>query len=240
MLVQPLYGGNVGSTARAMSNFGLRELFLVRPQYTGQLEARKMAMGGKAVLEAAETFATVEDAVSGCTQVIACTARPRRWKAWKAMGPDAAGQLLAERGAEGEGTALLFGAEDSGLDNKALALATHLCHIPTSREVSSLNLSQAVLLLAWEWGKAHGALYQRPHRNRKRGTPPSEQIHGTVEQVAGLLDRIAFFKGRNRDQALATVQQILVRGEMTDTEVHFLRGVLRKLKWHVDHGDRLP
>tara|TARA_Y100001968_G_C19309090_1_gene693187 strand:- start:291 stop:962 length:672 start_codon:yes stop_codon:yes gene_type:complete len=222
-----------------MSNMGLSDLRLVNPRYDDNFEASKMAMGGRQVLEQAQRSASLEEALSDCAAVIACTARPRRWKAWDCLDPSGSAELLAEYGRQNRPTALLFGTEDKGLDNEDLAWATHLCHIPTSAEVSSLNLSQAVLLLSWEWAQAHGRLRRRPSRNRSRPGAELGQVNGLTDQVGTLLDRIDFFTGKNRSQGLATVRQALLRGDITETEVHFLRGVVRKLSWYVDHGPRL-
>jgi tRNA (cytidine32/uridine32-2'-O)-methyltransferase len=197
-----------------------------------------MAKGANRIREQARTLDTVAEAIGDCTTVIACTARPRKWKAWALLDPDETAKLLVERGQEGERTALLFGSEDCGLAQEDLALATHICHIPTGPEHSSLNLSQAVLLLCWEYAKATGELKRRPYRTRRRGAPTMDQVGGAADQVGALLDRIDFFRGRNRDQNLATVRQALLRGEMTETEIHFLRGVVNKLRWYVDHGAR--
>ncbi len=218
---------------------GLHDLRLVAPIFESQFEAEKMAMGGRAVLDAAQRSEDFPTALSDCTVVVACTARPRKWKAWKCLGPEAAADLLAERGGAGEPTALMFGSEDSGLGNEDLAWATHLCHIPTSASVSSLNLSQAVLLLSWEWARAHGKLGRRTIRNRSRHPAELGLVNGFTDQAGELLDRIGFFTGKNREKSLATLRQALLRGDVTDTEVHFLRGVVRKLQWYVDHGARL-
>ena len=218
---------------------GLRDLRLVDARYQGKFEAEKMAMGGREVLAAAQHSEGFKDALGECRVVVACTARPRKWKAWKCLDPTQTAALLVEHGDQGQATALMFGTEDKGLDNEDLDWATHLCHIPTSAEVSSLNLSQAVLLLSWEWAQAHGKLKRRPIRNRPRGDADIAQVNGLTEQVGGLLDRIDFFTGKNRTKALATLRQALVRGDVTETEVHFLRGLVRKLRWHVDHGPRL-
>lgn len=239
VLHRPLYGGNVGSSARAMTNMGLAELVLSQPRFENQLEAEMMATGSaREVLDGSRRVDDLGAAVEGCTVVVACTARPRRWKAWACLGPGEAAALLVERGALGEPTAFLFGTEDSGLAQEDLAWATHLCHIPTAPEHSSLNLSQAVLLLAWEWAQARGAIRARPRRRRRRGAAEIGQVRGAAAQAGALLDRIGFWTGRNREQGEATLQQALLRGEMTETEIHFLRGVIGKLGWHLDFGER--
>lgn len=239
VLVRTQHGGNVGASARAMANMGLSELVLVAPQMRREREALAMACGASGILERARTCTTLAEAVSDCTTVVACTARPRRWKAWKLLGPAEVGTLLMERGSAGEATALLFGAEDRGLLQSELEHASHICHIPTGQEQSSLNLSQAVLLLCWEYAKARGDLRCRPGPSRRRQAPGMDQVCGAADQIGCLLDRIDFFRGRNRDQSLATIRQVLLRGEMTETEVHFLRGVVGKLRWYVDHGPRV-
>ncbi len=239
MLNRPLYGGNVGSCARAMANFGLRDLRLVAPEFTDEHELRMMAVSsGRPIVDALQRHEALGDAVGDCTVVVACTARPRRWKAWPILSPDESASLLAERAAGGEITATLFGSEDSGLSETDLRWATHLCHIPTTSEASSLNLSQAVLLLAWEWGRAEGSLKRRPHKNKRRPPADLEQVQGAAEQIAALMDRVDFFRGKSRDQGLATLRQALLRGSLTNVEVHYLRGVINKLRWYVDHGPR--
>ena len=238
VLVRPLYGGNVGQAARAMANTGLEELALVEPEFKEDTELLRMAKGSSNILDRMTRPASVREAVADCSLVIACSARPRRWKAWKVLPPEAAAALLLERSDQGDSTAILFGSEDNGLSQEDLEMATHLCHIPTGPEHSSLNLGQAVLLMGWEWAKARGELRRRDARTRKRSPAPMGQVDGAIDQIAELLDRIDFFRGRNRPQGLATLRQTLIRGEITDTEVHYLRGVVNKLRWYVDHGAR--
>ncbi|MCO4773315.1 MAG: hypothetical protein KDA24_24990 [Deltaproteobacteria bacterium] len=246
VLVRPKYAGNIGASARAMGNMGLSDLRLVRPsadeEWVGSesLDAWSMAASGRAILERAQIHDSLAEAVEGCTTVIACTARPRRWKAWTVLGPSESADLLAERSAEGDAVAYLFGQEDHGLSTEDLALATHLCNIPTGGEVSSLNLAQAVLLLGWEWGRAASALKRRPtKRAGRRGRAKAEQITGLAEQTGDLMARIAFFKRRPRDQTMVMLRQALTRGDLTDVEVHFLRGVVRKVRWHLENPGHL-
>jgi len=222
-----------------MANTGLNELVLVKPQFKSDTELRRMAKGAASIIGSMRRLDTLSEALSDCNLVIACSARPRRWKAWKTVHPEEAASILLERQAEGGKAAILFGAEDSGLFQEELDFATHLCHIPTGPEHSSLNLAQAVLLLGWEWGKARGNLKRRPIRNRKRESAPMGQINGAIDQLAELLERVDFFRGKNKPQGLATLRQTLIRGEMTDTEIHYLRGVIAKLRWYVDHGEVL-
>lgn len=246
VLVRPKYAGNIGASARAMGNMGLRDLRLVAPEQEDEwvspdsLDAWAMAASGRAILEGAQVHGSLAEAVEGCTTVVACTARPRRWRAWTVLGPGESATLLADRIGEGDEVAIVFGPEDHGLSTDDLALATHLCNIPTGGEVSSLNLAQAVLLLGWEWGKAAESLRRRPtKRSGKRARAGAEQITGLAEQTGDLLARIDFFRRRPRDQTMVLLRQALTRGDLTDVEVHFLRGVVRKVRWHLENPGHL-
>ncbi len=223
-----------------MANFGLTDLRLVRgtePYDHG--EAHNMAAGARDLLASASWVGSVAEAVEGATVVMACTARPRRWKTWEVVDPRPAATLLAERAGEGEATVLLFGQEDHGLSREDLAHATHLCSIPTSGSHSSLNLSQAVLLLGWEWAQA-GTTPQRRETWREDGAKRAtiDQLNQAVEQAGVLLDQIDFFRRRLRPQTLAMLRHALVNTDLKERDVQFLRGVLNKLRWSMDHRPR--
>ena len=240
VLVRPKYGGNVGSTARAMANFGLTDLRVVRgtEPYDAR-EAHNMASGARELLGAATWVDSIEEAVAGTTIVVACTARPRRWKTWDVLDPRPACELLAARTAEDEQTALLFGPEDHGLAQEDLAWATHLCSIPTAGPHSSLNLAQAVLLLGWEWAQAGAAPKRRPSpRGGRSKRATIDQLNRAVEQTGDLLESIEFFRRRARPQTMAMLRHALVDTDIRERDVQFLRGVINKLQWWVAHGPR--
>jgi TrmH family RNA methyltransferase len=225
-----------------MLNMGLDDLRVVAPRYPDPEQARALAHGAERVLDGARTTGTLQEALDGCTTAVACTARPRRWRAWEILDPGAAAALLARRAEEADcEQALVFGPEDNGLDNDELALATHLCHIPTHTEQSSLNLAQAVMVMAWEVGKARGGVDRRTTvRTRPRRRPRVVEVDGATTQIAGLLDRISFFLGKNRDQVLATVRQSLLRTEVTELELAAIRGAVRQMSWILDHPGWKP
>ena len=240
VLVRPKYGGNIGATARAMVNFGLTDLRVVRGPETPDLEeAHKMAPGGRGLLDDATWVDTTADAVVGVTTVVACTARPRRWKSWAVLDPRPACELLVERASEGEGTCFLFGQEDHGLAQEDLAHATHLCSIPTAGTHSSLNLSQAVLLMGWEWAQAGGRPRRRPvPRGGRVPRATIDELNSAVDQTGELLAAIDFFRRRRREQTLAQLRHTLVEANLTLADVHFLRGLVNKLHWWVTQGPR--
>ncbi|WP_137786874.1 RNA methyltransferase, partial [Sphingomonas sp. 3P27F8] len=150
VLVRPQLAENIGKAARAMLNFGLTEMRLVSPRdgWPNPL-AGPAASGADIVLEQARVFESVADAVADCAHVYATTVR-KRGVTKPVRTPEAA--ALAIRSA-GERSAILFGPERSGLETDDVALARTILTVPINPEFGSLNLAQAVILIAYEWSK---------------------------------------------------------------------------------------
>ncbi len=233
VLVRPQHEGNVGATARAMLNMGLTDLWLVSPRIERADPVRWMAHGAEVVLEEMRTVDTLAEALEGTVTAVATTARRRRWRTWPLLDPGEAGSLLAGTTADAP-AALVFGPEDKGLSNDDLTLCTHIARVATDPAHTSLNLAQAVLLMAYEV-RRHAAA---PRPRRQRVPADASQIDGTLEQLMGVLDRVGFFRGRNPTQVLTTARQILTRTSLTREEIGFLRGSLRKLAWSLDHPEK--
>ena len=253
VLVNPLFPGNVGATARAMKNMGLRRLILVAPPAFDMERARWMAGGGKDVLANARFVETVEEALEGCQLAVGCTARTRRWN-WPVVTPTE----LAERAFQEAGpTAILFGREDSGLENDALARCQLLLQIPTDGD-PSLNLSQAVLLVCWSlfqealkqgWepeeetrqGKRSGG----PKKGLKRRSSITSQAadlplqQRVVEETLDLLERTPYLSSKSREQVTVQLSQFLQRLAPSEVETDILRGMLRKTRWTLDNPDKV-
>jgi len=252
VLVNPLFPGNVGSAARAMKNMGLRRLVLVDPPAFDMERARWMAAGGKDLLEKAEIVSSVEEAVADCTLAVGCTARSRRWN-WPVVEPSA----LAQKALENEGpTAILFGREDSGLDNDALAHCQMLLRIPTDGD-PSLNLSQAVLLLSWAifdtaltggWepeeearqGKRSGGPAKGPKNTTHIPTAPAtlDLQHRVVEEALEMLQETPYMASRGSEQVEVQLGILLQRLAPTQVETDILRGMIRKTKWALNNPDK--
>ncbi|MBV8242345.1 MAG: RNA methyltransferase, partial [Hyphomicrobiales bacterium] len=153
VLVEPQLGENIGATARVMANFALNRLRLVKPRDGWpNIHARRAASGADRILEAAALFDTLEAAIADCTLVLAATARAHD-QAKPVIGPDAAAGLLAPHVAAGERVAVLFGRERYGLENHEVALADRILTFPVNPAFASLNLAQAVAVVAYEWFK---------------------------------------------------------------------------------------
>ncbi len=184
VLVRPQLGQNIGKAARAMLNFGLTEMRLVAPRDGWpNPDAGPAASGADVVLERAKVFQTVAEAIADCNQVFASTVR-RRDLVMPVLGPQ---EMADEIAALGERSAILFGPERSGLETEDVALASAIVTVPINPEFGSLNLAQAVILLAYEWSR-RSALAQPPAKELEPVGAASRDRRslGTAERRASL------------------------------------------------------
>src|SRR5690349_8326939 len=150
VLVRPQLGQNIGNAARAMLNFGLTEMRLVAPRDGWpNPDAGPSASGADIVLEQAQVFDTAEQAIADCSHVFASTVR-RRDLVMPVLRPEEMAERIAS---SPDRSAILFGAERSGLETDEVALANAIVTVPINPRFGSLNLAQAVILLAYEWSK---------------------------------------------------------------------------------------
>src|ERR1700761_3738944 len=151
ILCEPQLGENIGTTARAMANFGLWDLRLVNPR-DGWPNEKAIAAASRAdhVINKVRVFGTLEEAIADLTYVLATTAR-RRDLQKEVLGPDVAAQRLATHIGGGAAAGLLFGRERWGLYNEEVAIADAIVTLPVEAAFASLNIAQAVLVLAYEW-----------------------------------------------------------------------------------------
>ncbi len=232
VLVRPARGGNVGATARAMLNMGLRDLILVDPRIDEPDPVRWMAHRAEEVVSRARTVETLAEALATTTLAVATTARRRRWRSWPLLDPAEAAALLVPAAADAP-VALVFGPEDKGLSNDDLGHCTHIARVPTDAAQPSLNLAQAVLLMSWELRRLARGHTSHPPR-RARVPAPADQIEGAVQQLVEVMTRVGFMRGKNTLKVLTTARQVFKRTELTPEEVGFVRGSLRKIAWGLD------
>ncbi|MFQ6671955.1 MAG: RNA methyltransferase [Candidatus Tectimicrobiota bacterium] len=231
VLVEPQGPANVGSVARAMKNMGVRALRLVNPGEWYGPEARKMAMRGRDVLEAATLYEDLAEALSDCGYVVATTRRG---------GPLRSGgqppRELARHWLEVAATnrvALVFGPEDRGLSNQELSLCQAVCTIPAEPAFSSLNLAQAVLLVCYECYLASGAGEPPP---AAPSLAPHEELEAMFGQMRTELERIGFLQGSHQDHIMIALRQMFGRAGLTSREVRILRGIFQQMRWYIDEG----
>ena len=225
VLVRPQLGQNVGKAARAMLNFGLTEMRLVAPRDGWpNPEAGPAASGADIVLEQAKLFDTTEEAIADCSLVFASTVR-RRDLVMPVLGPE---QMAEEIAGSTERSAILFGAERSGLETDEVALANAIVTVPINPEFGSLNLAQAVILLAYEWSRRS----ELSQPTAKQGEPPAPhgELEGLIEQLNGELDAKGYFHPPSRTQATKnTLRTIFTKTGWSSREVKAIRGVIRTL-----------
>jgi tRNA/rRNA methyltransferase len=237
VLVEPQLGENIGAAARAMGNFGLARLRLVRPrQAWPNAKARALAAGADRILEGAELFDSLEAAIADCTFVIAATARAHD-QAKPVVGPGQAAALLAPRVAAGETVAVVFGRERNGLESEEVALADHIVTMPVNPAFASLNLAQAVLIVAYEWFKfASGE--KLPFVMPQRSPPASkEQLLAFFTALEGELEKVEFFRPPDKRETMQiNLRNVFTRIGLTQQDVHTLHGVIMAIA----HGRKGP
>lgn len=226
VLVEPQLGENIGAAARAMANFGLSRLRLVKPRQGWPNEkARVMAAGADRVLDAAALYDSAADAIADCTMVFAATARAHD-QAKPVVGPQDAVALMALPVAAGDNVAILFGRERYGLEAEEVSLADRIVTFPVNPAFASLNLSQAVLVMAYEWFKIAGTglPFAMP---QKSPAATKQQLRAFFENLERELDKVEFFRPpEKRATMLVNLQNIFHRMEPTRQDIQTLHGVI--------------
>ena len=225
VLVRPQLGQNIGKAARAMLNFGLTEMRLVAPRDGWpNPDAGPAASGADVVLEQARLFDSVAAAVADCGQVYASTVR-RRDLVIPVLGP---AEMASEIASAPGRSAILFGPERSGLETEDVALAHKIVTVPINPDFGSLNLAQAVILLAYEWSR-HSVLAQPTVRIAEEVAPHGE-IDGLIAQLDEALVEKGYFHPPSRAQATRnTIRTIFTKTGWSSREVKAVRGIIRAL-----------
>ena len=230
VLVEPQLAENVGAVARAMANFALGDLRVVRGRAQAKGEkARAFAAGASHVIDAGRHFDGVEDALAECTLVFATTARERGQAKPVDTPADAAARMAQEHAAGGR-VAIMFGRERTGLENDEIALSHRVVTFPVNPAYASLNLGQAVLLMGYEWFKAAtgGApAFQMPTRS-----PPAthDEIVALFAHLEGELEAGGFFRSPEKSASMVrNIRNMIHRMEPSLQDVRTLHGVVAAL-----------
>jgi len=225
VLVRPQLGQNIGKAARAMLNFSLTEMRLVSPRDGWpNPDAGPAASGADVVLERAKVFETVQEAIANCSAVYASTVR-RRDLVMPVLTPE---EMANQITASAQRTAILFGAERSGLETEEVALANAIVTVPINPEFGSLNLAQAVILLAYEWSKRSELAI--PTAKELEPPAPHGEVEGLIGQLEESLEVKRYFHPPSRTQATKnTLRTIFTKTGWSSREVKAVRGVIRAL-----------
>lgn len=230
ILVKPQLGENIGAAARAMLNCGLRELSIVDPRDGWpNPKAVAMASGAEAILDRARVVDTLRAATGELHLLYAATARSRDM-IQRVLTPRAAAAEMRAAVAAGQRVGVLFGPERSGLTTDDVAEAQAVIAVPLNPEFSSLNLAQAVLLVAYEWYQA--AVVTAPERFDSGDSAPAEKqgVDYFVDRLERDLDAAGYFPTEEQRPTMRrNLVNLLNRARVTQQELRTLHGVVQHL-----------
>jgi len=221
VLSRPSHPGNIGAAARAMKNMGLSRLYLVRPKRFPDPEASAMAGGALDVLESARVCADLDEALAGTTLSVALSARPRELSHPPLDARGAARELVAA--ARRDEVAIVFGNETVGLSNDEVMRCSRLARIPASEEYASLNLAQAVQVMAYEAHMATLAPAEASPGAEYAGHEELEKLYARLERS---LRASGFLHPRDPRKLMERVRRLFARARLEKVEVNILRGML--------------
>jgi len=227
ILVRPQMGENIGATARAMANFGVKQLRLVAPR-DGWPNPKAGDVAGKAIpiLDDAELFETPRAAVEDCQFILATSSRERAVN-MPAMNLREAMVELRTRVARGERCAVMFGPERTGLENEDVALADAVVSIPVADEYPSLNVSQAVVCVMYEWFISA----PRAATDKAQEVASREELFGFFDQFEAALEEVNFWRVPEKKEGMwRNIRAVLTRAQMNAQEVATWRGIIRALR----------
>ena len=229
ILIDPQLGENIGMVARAMLNCGLTDLRLVRPRDGWPSEkAAKASSGADLVLEKARLFNNTSEAIGNLSLVFAATKRERDMTK-NAVSLEKAAKEITDVGEIGCG--VLFGGEANGLTNDDVSLANSVLTISLNPEFSSLNLSQAVLLIAYEIFKIKGGTASTQLAIQTNCKANKKEMLGLFNHLENALDDSGFFHVREKRPIMVrNLRNLIQRADPTEQEVRTLRGVISSLK----------
>jgi tRNA/rRNA methyltransferase len=230
VLVETSHPGNIGSTARAMKTMGFSDLVLVNPRDPDVLakdEAIALASGAVDILATAHIVPTLDEALAGCNFSVALSARPREFSPPLFEPRQMAEHLAADTSLR---TALVFGSERYGLSNEQVSKCSALVSVPANPDYSSLNLSQAVQVLAYECRMAALGDIRSDSTIGFRGERASaEQVEGMFTHLEKALVEIEFLDADNPKKLMPRLRRLFARAQLETEEVNILRGIATQL-----------
>lgn len=229
ILSHTTHPGNIGACARAMKTMGLSQLILINPQDFPSQRATAMASGADDILANAQVVSDLSQALHGSFLVIGASARSRSLK-WPLINPEqCAQQILSLLPTQSGDIALLLGTEHSGLTNLELQHCQRHVNIPANPAYCSLNLAQAVQILAYEIRKAWLAK-PLPMAARTQPLANAQQLEGFYLALQQLLVDIQFLKPQQPRTLMARLRRLFYRAELDQQEINILRGMIRHLQ----------
>ncbi len=228
VLVGTTHPGNIGATARAMKNMGILDLALVEPKEFPSDVAIFRSKAAKDILEKASVHTSLEEAISECELVVGTSARGRTVP-WPVLNPREAAEEMHKSSLNGK-VAIVFGREDRGLTNEELGLCNFHVHIPSDPEYSSLNLSQAVQILAYEIRLSY---LQDQHFNEDYWDVElanNEQTERLINHMDELMQEVDFYDVENPRKLLVRVRRFFKRSKIDVMEANIFRGLFATIQ----------
>lgn len=241
ILVRPQEEGNIGATARAMANMGLEHLRLVKPAVELGRVAYAFAVGARGILERSVTTDSLREALEPFQRIVGTSSVRSRGPTAQLLSPRELAETLRREDHHAQ-SALVFGSEPSGLTNEELAHCGQIVQIPCSPEQPTLNLSQAVLILAWELFQAREMATELA--SHRPPAAPAEQVDGLLSQATEVMTAIGFARDDTFAGVSRELRQLAARAGLTAREVSLLRGICRRTLRRMEDGsnrqDREP
>jgi len=231
ILCEVQLGENIGTTARAMANFGLWDLRLVNPR-DGWPSERAKAAAAKAdhVISRVRVFTCLKDAIADLSLVYATTARQRDMFK-PVIGPHEAANRLVSHVGNSSGAGLVFGRERWGLNNEEITLCDAIVTLPVEPAFASLNIAQAVLVLAYEWRRASRAGRELPFEEQTGAAASKKDVVGMFAHLENSLDQSGFFTvAEKRASMVNNIRTMLGRAGFNAQEVRTFRGIIASLE----------
>jgi TrmH family RNA methyltransferase len=244
VLVRPRNPLNVGAAARAMANFGLRDLVVVQP-YAPVWQETRSAVGAEEIIRSARAVDDLAEAIADAALVVGSTTGSRRNldRALLPL-PELSGWLGLDRvkvhsGSPSRRAALLFGSEKTGLSTEHLSFCHALVRIPTSSDCPSMNLGQAVAVCCYELARAGLVSVRRPPTTVHLSDPANVQaLEHVFERAARVLDFVGYTRPKSRNATLIKLRRLLLGLGLTNNDVKILGGVLAQIEWKLEENQK--
>jgi tRNA/rRNA methyltransferase len=233
VLVETLQPGNIGSAARAMKNMGLHQLKLVSPCSICDEACQKMAVGAYDLVEGAEICDNLQMALAGESVVVGTTSARGRSDKVHLYSPREIAPLIWEY-AMSQKVSLVFGPERRGLSDKELALCQYLVSIPASIDFPTLNLAQAVLVLAYEIANV-----QSVNRRPRQPIATESDRQQMFQHMEKTLIQIGFLSQSNPGHIMRSIRRLLGEANLTERDIQILRGIMSQMEWYSREGKRM-
>lgn len=228
VLVGTTHPGNIGAAARAIKNMGIFNLALVKPKEFPSDIAIYRSKAAKDILENAEIYESLEDAIAGCKLIVGTSARARSVP-WPVFNPRDAAKEMRKISKQGN-VAIVFGREDRGLTNDELGLCNFHVHIPSDPKYSSLNLSQAVQILAYEIRLAYFRDEVISEVKWDVDLANNEQTERLIDHMEELMQDVEFYDVENPRKLLLRVRRFFKRSKIDVMEANIFRGLFSAIQ----------